>query len=186
MDKTLETVVLVHRLIIIVALALFLVGVSVHRPNRVYDEAERELQSLEDGIEAVSEQVNTAYDAIYQKSELKASTLAWLRQRNAAQQEIAIQVVSADDFTIPDSTRNPLLTLEAQVKWADRAYRDLGSQFFLCAVDRQRVFQALNKLFDTAARPKLTSLTSMCARHRTRISSSDVRSDCNTRPRSAR
>ena len=158
MDKTLETVVLVHRLTIIVALALFIAGVSVHRPDRTYDYAEGELLSLEDAIQAASEQVNTAYKAIYDKSELKASALAWLRLRNSAQQKIDIQVPSAGDFAIPDPARNPLVTLEAQVKWADRAYLHLDSPFLLCAVDRGQVFQALDRLFSAAAKPTFKHL----------------------------
>jgi hypothetical protein len=158
MDKTLDMVALLHRIIIGVALALFIVGVSIHRPNDVYDAAESELQSLQDGIEAVSEQVNGAYKAIYDKSELKASTVAWLRRRNAAQRNLDIQAVSSADFRIPDSTQDPLVTLDAQVKWADRVYRELDNPFFLCAVDRDNVFHALDKVFAASAKPKFTQL----------------------------
>lgn len=158
MDKTLETVVLVHRLILVVAFALFVVGISVHRPSLIYGSAQAELQSLEEGIQGVSGQVNKAYEAIYEKSELKASTIAWLKRRNVTQQKFDIQIINPSDIAVPDPARNPLVTLEAQVKWADRTYRDLSSQFFLCSVDRVQVFRALDKVFGTAIRPELTQL----------------------------
>jgi hypothetical protein len=153
MDKTLDTVVLVHRLIIALALALFAVGLSVHRPNSAYDEAERDIQSLQKGIAAVSSQVEEVYKAIYDKSEFKASVLTWLKKHDSAQQDIQIQVNSPGDFAIPDSRQDSLVTLEAQVKWADRIYRDLPSPFFLCMVDRDHIFEALNKLFNGSATP---------------------------------
>src|ERR1700738_4927662 len=61
MDKTLDMVALVHRLIIGVALALFLVGVTIQPPNSVYDDAEDEIQTLTNGITAISDQVDEAY-----------------------------------------------------------------------------------------------------------------------------
>lgn len=158
MDKTLETVVLVHRLILGVALALFLVGVSTQRPNSVYDQAKLEIETLTNGIEAVSNQVDDAYKAIYDKSELKSATLAWLRQHNEAQQNVYIEVVSPADLAVPDSTRDPLLTLDAQVKWADRIYRDLDFPFLLCDVDRPQVIHALDKLFGVSGKPTVTQL----------------------------
>jgi hypothetical protein len=158
MDKTLDTVVLVHRLIIALALALFAVGLSVHRPNSAYDEAERDIQSLQKGIAAVSSQVEEVYKAIYDKSEFKASVLTWLKKHDSAQQDIQIQVNSPGDFAIPDSRQDSLVTLEAQVKWADRIYRDLPSPFFLCMVDRDHIFEALNKLFNGSATPKFQEI----------------------------
>ena len=92
MDKTLDTVVLVHRLIIALALALFAVGLSVHRPNSAYDEAERDIQSLQKGIAAVSSQVEEVYKAIYDKSEFKASVLTWLKKHDSAQQDIQFRL----------------------------------------------------------------------------------------------
>jgi hypothetical protein len=44
MDKALDMVALLHRLIVGLALALLVVGVSIHHPNPLYDEAESELQ----------------------------------------------------------------------------------------------------------------------------------------------
>jgi hypothetical protein len=158
MDKTLDTVVLVHRLIIVVVLALLTVGLSVHGPNPAYDEAKGEVERLQDGIRTVSDQVEKAYGAIYNKSELKASTLAWLKQHNSAQPDIKIKIVTPGDFAIPNSTENSLVTLEAQVRWANRVYRDLDSPFFLCAVDHGQVFQALDKLFYAPAIPAFTQV----------------------------
>lgn len=158
MDKTLETVTVVYRLIIVVALTLFVVGVSAYRPSGLYDQAAVELEGLENSILAVSEQVSDAYKAIYDKSELKASTLAWLRQRKAQQKTVNVEVISPNELAIPDPNQNSLVTLEEQVKWADRAYRDLGSMFFLCAVDRRHVFRALDKLFTTTSKPNIKQL----------------------------
>jgi hypothetical protein len=157
-DKTLDTVVLVHRLIIALALALFAVGLSVHRPNSAYDEAEQEIQRLQDGIAAVSNQVKQVYEAIYNKAELKASVLAWLRQHNSMQQNIDIQVVSYGDLAVPDSTQDSLVTLETQVRWADRIYRDLSSPFYLCTVERGQTFQALDKALNGTVTPKIAQM----------------------------
>jgi len=159
MDKTLETIALVHRLILGVALALFLVGVSNQRPNSVYEHAELEIQTLTNGIEAASEQVDTAYKAIYDKSELKVTTQAWLWQHNGKQQNVYIKVISPVDLAVPDSTQDPLLTLDAQVQWANRIYRDLDFPFLLCDVGRPQLIHALDKLFGASGRPSVTQLT---------------------------
>ena len=155
MNKTLETVAVVHRLIIIVALSLFVVGISAHRENSLYDDAMIELDGIENGIRAASGQMNDDYKVIYDKSELKTSILAWLRKRNTEQQTIGVEVINPNDYTIPDPDRNRLVTLEAQVKWADRVYRSLDSPFFLCTVERHQVFHALNKLFNNVKKSKL-------------------------------
>jgi hypothetical protein len=158
MDKTLETVTLVHRLILGVALGLFLVGVSIQHPNSVYDQAELEIQTLTDNIEAVSEQVDEGYKSIYEKSEIKSATLAWLRQRNGKQKDLDIEVISPADLAVPDSTRDPLLTLDTQVKWANRIYRDLNFPFLLCDVSRPRLIHALDNLFSTSSTPTFSQL----------------------------
>jgi hypothetical protein len=119
MDKTLDMVVLVHRLSIGVALALFLVGVSIQSPNSVNDDAEDEIQTLTNGITAISDQVDEAYKVIYDKSELKSATRAWLQRHNGTEQNFDIEVVSPADFTVPDSSRDPVVTLDAQLKWAE-------------------------------------------------------------------
>ena len=159
MDKTLDMVVLVHRLIIGVALALFLVGVTIQPANSVYDDAEDEIQTLTNGITAISDQVDQAYKIIYDKSELKSATHAWLQTHNGREQNFDIEVVSPADFAVPDSSRDPLVTLDAQVKWADRIYRDLDFPFLLCDVDRSQLFHSLDKLLGVSAKPTFTRLS---------------------------
>jgi hypothetical protein len=158
MDNTLETVSLVHRLILGVALALFLVGVSTEHPNRVYDEAKSEIQTLTKGMTGVSELVDKAYKAIYDQSELKSGTLAWLRQHQGKQQDVYVDVIQPADLVVPDSERDPLVTLEAQVKWADRIYRDLDFPFLLCDVGRPQLTRALDKRFGVSATPTVRQL----------------------------
>jgi hypothetical protein len=158
MDNTLETVSLVHRLILGVALALFLVGVSTQHPNRVYDQAQSEIQRLTNGITGVSEEVDKAYKAIYDQSELKSGTLAWLRQHHGKQQDLYIEVLQPADLVVPDSDQDPLVTLDTQVKWADRIYRDLDFPFLLCDVGRPQLTRALDKLFGASASPTITQL----------------------------
>src|SRR6266852_3279766 len=70
MEKTLETVTLVHRLIIAVGLALLLVGISIQSPNLNYANTDQEINTLTSGIAAASEQVDQGYKAIYEGSEL--------------------------------------------------------------------------------------------------------------------
>jgi hypothetical protein len=151
MDKTLDIVVLVHPLIIGVALALFLVGVSIQPTNGVYDDAEDEIQTLTNGITAISDQVDAAYKVIYDKSELKSATRAWLQRHYGTEQNFDIKVVSPADFAVPDSSRDPLVTLDAQVKWADRIYRDLDFPFLLCDFGRSQLFHSLDKLLSVSA-----------------------------------
>ena len=158
MDNTLETITLVHRLILAASLALFLVGISTDHPNRIYDDATHEIDSLEEGVEAVSEQVDHAYKAIYDKSELKSAALAWLKRHHAQEQDIYIEVVSPEEFLVPDSRRDPLVTLDAQVKWADRVYRELDYPFFLCQVDGRQLQHALDTLAERWASSRLTQL----------------------------
>jgi hypothetical protein len=158
MDKTLDTVTLVHRLIIAVALALFLVGISIGHPDAAYDEATGEIESLQEGIGAASEQVDNAYKAIYDKSELKFTTLSWLRRHNSEEQDIDIQVVTPEDVAVPDSEQDPLVTLNAQIKWADWIYRDLDYPFFLCNADRSKFLHSLDELFRGSPKPKFIQL----------------------------
>jgi hypothetical protein len=159
MDKTLETVALVHRLIVALALALLVVGISTPHSSPVYDDATHEIESLEQGIEAVSEQVSETYKVIYDKSELKIATLEWLRRHNLEQQDIGIEVFNPEDLVVPDSTEDPLVTLDTQLKWADRVYRERGSRFFLCQIDRPQLHRALDTILGTSTTPKIERLS---------------------------
>jgi predicted XRE-type DNA-binding protein len=160
MDKTLDAVTLIHRLIIVVALALFIVGLSLHPADDVYTRALIELQPLEDGIHRISDEVDQSYSDVEDKSELKSSILAWLKQRNLAQNNIYIDHVIPDNLTVPDSTVNPLVTVDAQVRFADRAYRRGSDNLvYFCSVERTAFFEALDKLFGSSPKPKVNRLT---------------------------
>ena len=75
------------------ALALFLVGVSIQPTNGVYDDAEDEIQTLTNGITAISDQVDAAYKVIYDKSELKSATRTWLQRHNGTEQNSTLRSV---------------------------------------------------------------------------------------------
>jgi hypothetical protein len=110
---------------------LFL-ALSLHPADDVYRKAENELQFIEDGIHEVSDQVDEGYRAIENESELNASVLAWLHRRNSSQEKIYIQHVIPSSIGVPDSNVDPLVTVGAQVRWADQAYRyGTDSLFFL-------------------------------------------------------
>ncbi len=158
MDKTLEAVTLIHRLTLAVALGLFVAAVSVHRPSDVYGEAERELQSLEDAIQELADQTDDAYAAIYDESDLKASTLAWLTQRHIPEVSVVIKHVEPDSLATLDAAQNPQVAVDAQVKWADAVYLGTAGQFYDCSAERQDVFRALNNLFGRSNRSTPTVL----------------------------
>jgi hypothetical protein len=159
MDKTLETLTLLHRLILGVALALFIVGVSGYRPNELYDSAESELTTLEDAITTVADHVNHSYEVIYGQSNLEASTIAWLAKRGVVERKININVISKGDLGIPDSRDDPLVTLDTQLQWANRIYRTLEDPpLLLCVVDRTQVFHALDKMFGRSDKPVVRQL----------------------------
>ncbi len=150
MDKTLDMIAQLHKLILGIALALCVVGLSIHRPTSTYDDAENEINSLQDAIGAVTDQVNDIFQRIYGKSELKSATVAWLNMRGVPQKDLRIVVVPSGNLQIPDAEVDPLVTLDSQVKWANRVFRDGNSPFYLCAVQGAQVSRALDKLFDSA------------------------------------
>lgn len=159
MDKTLDMVALVHRLILAVALGLAIVGLSIHRPSGLYDEAETEINSLQTAIAAVTDQVNSVFRKIYAQSELNSSTLAWLGGRRSLQKQLRIEVVPAGNLQVPDAGIDPLVTLDSQVKWADRIYRVDDGPFYLCSVQRPQLFQAYGKLFGSSPPPQFEQIT---------------------------
>lgn len=116
MEKTLDALVFTYQLMLGVALAILIVGIAIHHPKNLYDAAEKELESLQDAIGEVSDQVNDAYQDIYNKSELKASIVEWLHRRKLSQPQLRVRPVLIGEFAIPDSNQNPVITLEAQVK----------------------------------------------------------------------
>jgi hypothetical protein len=52
MSQTLDMIAQVHKLILGIALALCVIGLSIHRPTSTYDHAEKEINSLQNGIAA--------------------------------------------------------------------------------------------------------------------------------------
>ena len=159
MDKSLDMVALLQRLILGVAVALAAIGLSIHRPSKLYDEAEEEIGTLGDAISAVTDQVTHVFKLIYGNSELKASTLAWLAARGAPQKDVPITVVLTGNLSVPDANVDPLVTLDSQVKWVDRIYLDDDNPFYLCSVQRPQVFAALDRLFGTVRPPELQGIT---------------------------
>ncbi len=158
MDKTLDLIAQLHKLILGIALALCVVGLSIHRPTSTYDHAEQEINSLQKGIAAVTDQVNDIFQRIYGKSELKSAALAWLNRRGVSQNDLHIVVVPSGDLQIPDAKVDPLVTLDSQVKWANRVFRDGNNPFYLCSVQGAQVSSALDKLFGSTPPPKFRQL----------------------------
>jgi hypothetical protein len=156
--KTLDMIAQLHKLILGIALALCVVGLSIHRPTSTYDDAEKEIDSLQGGIEAVTDQVNDIFQRIYDKSELKSATLAWLHRRGASQKDLRIVVVPSGDLQIPDADVDSLVTLDSQVKWANRVFRDGNNPFYLCSVQAAQVSSALDKLFGSVPPPEFKRL----------------------------
>lgn len=158
MDKTLDLIAQLHKLVLGIALALCVVGLSIHRPTSTYDHAENEINSLQDGIAAVTDQVNDIFQRIYSKSELKSAALAWLNRRGVTQKDLRIVVVPSGNLQIPDAKVDPLVTLDSQVKWANRVFRDGNNPFYLCSVPGAQVSSALDKLFRSARPPEFKQL----------------------------
>jgi hypothetical protein len=158
MGKTLDMIAQLHKLILGVALALCVVGLSIHRPTSTYDDAEEEINSLQKGIAAVTGQVNDIFQRIYGKSELKSAVLAWMNRRGVSQKDLRIVVVPSGDLQIPDANVNSLVTLDSQVKWANRVFRDGNNPFYLCSVQGAQVSSALDKLFASAPPPEFKQL----------------------------
>jgi hypothetical protein len=158
MGKTLDMIAQLHKLILGIALALCVVGLSIHRPTSAYDDAEKEINSLQQGITPVTDQVNDIFQRIYSKSELKSAALAWLNRRGVSQKDLRIVVVPSGNLQIPDAKVDPLVTLDSQVKWANRVFRDGNNPFYLCSVQGAQVSNALDKLFGSAPPPEFKRL----------------------------
>ncbi len=157
MEKTLDATAVLYRLIMGIALVLLVVGCSLHHPSAVYNEAISELKTLEDAIDEISDQIDSNYAIIYDSSELRLSALAWLRQRNAAQRTINVNIVLADELRVPGANQNAFVTLNDQVKWVD-LFREQDYPFLLCAVQRREIFRALDSLLDFSTKLKLRQL----------------------------
>jgi hypothetical protein len=158
MGTTLDMIAQLHKLILGIALALCVIGLSIHRPTSTYDHAEKEINSLQKGIAAVTDQVNDIFQRIYGHSELKSAALAWLNRRGVSQKDLRIVIVPSGDLQIPDAKVDPLVTLDSQVKWANRVFRDGNNPFYLCSVQGAQVSSALDKLFGSAPPPKFKQL----------------------------
>ncbi len=172
MDKTLDMLAWLHRLIFGVALALAVVGLSIHRPSGIYAAAEDEISTLQTGISAVSEQVDDVFKRIYAHSELEQSTTDWLALHGAAQKSVPIEVDLTGDLSIPDAEVDPLVTLDSQVKWADRIYLKDDDPFYLCTVQRPQVFSALDRLFASSPPPEIQQITVFLRRDRPGVDAS--------------
>src|SRR3984885_9520036 len=115
MSQTLDMIAQLHKLILGIALALCVVGLSIHRPTSTYDDAESEINSLQQGITPVTDQVNDIFQRIYSKSELKSAALAWLNRRGVSQKDLRIVVV-------PSGTcRSPMRKSTPWSRWIPRS-----------------------------------------------------------------
>jgi hypothetical protein len=152
MRETLRTISGVHRLLIIVALAILALSLSIRAPTTIYADATAEIETLQQGIIAASEQVAKAYATIYRSSELMAGIVAW-EETNHPQQPIGIDTIGPSEYDVPDGVNDSTVTLEAQIKWADRIYRDTYMPFFLCDVNKDKVTEGLNKAFSQTTKP---------------------------------
>jgi len=159
MEKTLDTLVLLHRLIMAVTLAIFIVAVSTHPAGLEYEGAKAELQTLEDAIQAAADQEKQAYKDVYEHSDLETSTLAWLKAHGSTQTKIGVEVGSSGDFSVPDANAQPTITLDQQVKWADHVFRQAYDPIFVCFADQKDLFHALDETFRGSAPSEIASIT---------------------------
>jgi hypothetical protein len=158
MAETLKTIILLHRVLFIVSLAILAVSLSVRPPITTYAQATAEIENLQEAVAAVSEQVKTAYREIYSRSTLMVAIAEWRRRHGIEEQKIDVHVDNPPEYVVPDAEDNPTVTLGSQIKWADRIYRDIGMPFFLCAVDKTRVIKGLDQMLADNPSTKLQKI----------------------------
>src|SRR5258707_5269644 len=158
MAETLKTIILLHRVLFIVSLAILAVSLSVKPPITTYAQATAEIENLQEAVAAVSEQVKIAYSENYRPSTLMAAIGGWRHHHGMEEQKIDVLVDNPPEYVVPDAEDNATVTLGSQIKWADRIYRDIGMPFFLCEVDKTQVIQNLDQMLADNPSAKLRNI----------------------------
>jgi hypothetical protein len=159
MDKTLDSIQSIHRLLMILTVALAVVGLSAEKPTNLYQSAQKELSTLQDAIRSADDSRDQTKSAIFEHSSLKELLSAWIQSRRLTTKDFTFNIIEPDDLLVPDYDLNPNVTVGEQVRWADRIYNGLDSPFYMCAVTKKDFFGVLNKTFKDRALPEFLSFT---------------------------
>ncbi len=158
MDKTLEGVQLVHRLIVSLTLIMAVLICSTPRPSTVYKDAIGELEQLQEILGEMESHRKIGYEAVYKHSTLRQAVLEWLSLHNAKQSEIEIVTRDAAGIPAPDPNVDPHVTIEQEVRWVDEAYSNIYLPFVLCDASKTDIFASLDAIFKGNAAPTIETI----------------------------
>jgi hypothetical protein len=147
MDKTLDGTQLVHRLLMALTLAMVVLGCSIQQPTGKYRAAKDELEYLQNVLDNMIKFRSTVYQAIYERSELKRSVVAWLFSHKSGPKSIDISTIDPEGIAVPDPNSDPHVTVEQEVRWVDTVFSDTNLPFVVCAANRHDIFSALDTAF---------------------------------------
>jgi hypothetical protein len=147
MDKTLDGMQLVHRLIMALTLAMVVLGCSIQPPPQEYKAASDEIDYLGKVLKSMDTFRTVGYQALYKDSELRLSFGAWLASHKSKQKTINIITIDPDGIAEPDPTVDPHITVEQEVVWVDSVFSQLYIPFVTCTAKQQDIFAALDTAF---------------------------------------
>jgi hypothetical protein len=76
-------------------------------------------------------------------SELSQALSAWRKSRNLSGGDM-YTIIDPDEVAVPDYVMDPRVTVEDQVRWADKIYDRVDASFFTCNIEQADLFKALN------------------------------------------
>jgi hypothetical protein len=147
MDKTLESIQLIYRLLLALCLALVLASISTEKSETLYSSAQSELTSLADAVSIANEARSTSSAQIFENSDLRSILLGWMKSRHFSEVKFQYTVVDPTDVAVPDYDLNPKVTVEDQVLWGDRIFDGIESPFYFCHVEPRDLLNSLDAAF---------------------------------------